>query len=132
MRIKRLDDGDFLITVQCDLRTLTERKMFVAINPDGSPKHPEMVPIIVKLGRAYKLLDGILSGTYESAKDAGSSIKLSRSSGSRILRMSFLSPYIVEQIVSGKLNIPNLLSKMDALIALPLWHDQHKLLGLED
>ena len=66
MTIRRLESGDFLVRVDCDLRSLGEKRMFVATDADGNPKCPEGVPIIVRFGRAQKLLKGILEGTYYS------------------------------------------------------------------
>ena len=66
MTIRRLESGDFLVRVDCDLRSLGEKRMFVATDADGNPKCPEGVPIIVRFGRAQKLLKGILEGMYYS------------------------------------------------------------------
>ena len=131
MTIRRLEGGDFLVKIDCDLRTIAERKMFVATDADGNPKCPEGVPMIVRLGRAQKLLKGILDGTFVSQAHAGESICVSSAQASRLVRMSFLSPYIVEKLISGKLNTARVWGMIDKLIAIPFWADQHRLLGLE-
>ena len=131
MTIRRLESGDFLVRVDCDLRSLGEKRMFVATDADGNPKCPEGVPIIVRFGRAQKLLKGILEGTYYSQSHAGESISVSSAQASRLVRMSFLSPYIVEKLISGKLNVQRVWSQIDKLIAIPYWSEQHRFLGIE-
>ena len=42
MQIQRLDDGDFLIHIDCDLRSVAERKMFIAKDEDGNAIVPEV------------------------------------------------------------------------------------------
>ena len=131
MQIKRLVDGDILIKVDCDLRPLSERKMFVATDEKGNPQHPEMVPIIVKIGRGQKLLEGILSGTYKTQEHAGQFLQLSSSTASRLIRMTFLSPYIIEKLVTGRLNTNTVMSQIDNLIKVPIWSEQHRMVGID-
>ena len=130
MRITRLENGEFLIHVDCDLRTIAERKMYVVTDEKGRPKTPELVPIIVRIGRGQKLLEGLLSGTYKTIVEACETLGISKSQGSRIMRYASLSPVIVEGVVSGKLNLDKVNALLDQLLAIPIWTEQHKLLGI--
>ena len=98
MRIKRLENGDFHIHVDCDLRTARERKLFVKVDENGTPTHPEAMPIIVRLGRAMRMVEMLKSGTYTSQNEVAESMAMSRSMVSRVLRTAFLSPVIVERL----------------------------------
>lgn len=131
MTIQRLDNGDFQVKFECDLRTVADKKMFVAVDRNGHPKKPEGVPIIVRMGRGRKLLDGILSGEFESQAHAGESIGASKTQSSRLIRLAFLSPEIVEKVLAGRLNAQRTMDLAEKLISIPIWSEQHKALGIE-
>ena len=50
---------------------------------------------------------------------------------SRLCRSAFLSPVIVEKLVDGTLPLPRFTAVADKLITLPLWAEQHALLGID-
>ena len=50
---------------------------------------------------------------------------------SRITRSAFLSPVIVEKVITGQILAQKVSLLADKLIALPLWADQHRLLGID-
>ena len=131
MQIRRLANGDIGVHVDCDLRSFAERKMFVATDEKGMPTQPDMVPIIVKFGRGKFILEGILSGTYKSQEHAGQLLQMSVPSVSRLLRMNFLSPFIVEKLISGRLNVSTVMSQIDELIKVPIWSEQHRMVGID-
>lgn len=131
MRISKLDNGDFLVHIACDLRSLAERKRFVAVDAFGMPNHPEAVPIIVRIARARKMVEMLASGTYTCCQDLGDAFGMSQSRISRITRTAFLSPIIVEKVVTGKLPAAKVAALADKLSTLPLWADQHKALGID-
>ena len=101
MQIQRLDDGDFLIHIDCDLRSVAERKMFIAKDEDGNLVNPENVPIIVRLARARKMIEMLSSGTYRNKQEIGDMFGMSQAQVSRLCRSAFLSPVIVEKLVDG-------------------------------
>ena len=101
MQIQRLDDGDFLIHIDCDLRSVAERKMFIAKDEDGNLVNPENVPIIVRLARARKMIEMLSSGTYKNKQEIGDMFGMSQAQVSRLCRSAFLSPVIVEKLVDG-------------------------------
>ncbi|MGN0854035.1 MAG: hypothetical protein ACI4R9_00780 [Kiritimatiellia bacterium] len=131
MQIQRLDDGDFLVHMDCDLRSVHERKMFVAKDEDGNLKNPENVPIIVRLARSRKMIELLTSGTYKNKHALGDMFGMSHAQISRTCRTAFLSPVIVEKLISGALPVPRFTAVADKLITLPLWAEQHALLGIE-
>ena len=69
MQIQRLNDGDFLVHIECDLRSVHERKMFIAKDENGDLRNPENVPVLVRLGRARKMIELLGSGTYRNKKE---------------------------------------------------------------
>ena len=91
MQIQRLDDGDFLIHIDCDLRSVAERKMFIAKDEDGNLVNPENVPIIVRLARARKMIEMLSSGTYRNKQEIGDMFGMSQAQVSRLCRSVFLS-----------------------------------------
>ena len=50
---------------------------------------------------------------------------------SRITRSAFLSPVIVEKVITGQIPAQKVSLLADKLISLPLWADQHRLLGID-
>lgn len=131
MQIQRLNDGDFLIHIDCDLRSAHERKMFVAKDENGVLRNPENVPIIVRLGRGRKIVEFLGSGTYKSKREVCEMFGMSASLVSRICRSAFLSPAVVEKLVTGHIPVSRFTEISDQLLANPLWAEQHKLLGIE-
>ena len=91
MQIQRLDDGDFLIHIDCDLRSVAERKIFIAKDEDGNLVNPENVPIIVRLARARKMIEMLSSGTYKNKQEIGDMFGMSQAQVSRLCRSAFLS-----------------------------------------
>lgn len=127
MQIQRLNDGDFLIHIDCDLRSVAERKMFIAKDEDGNLVNPENVPIIVRLAQARKVIEMLSSGTYKNKQEIGDMFGMSQAQVSRLCRSAFLSPVIVD----GTLPLPRFTAVADKLITLPLWAEQHALLGID-
>ena len=68
MTIRKLNDGSFIVHYPCDLRMINERKNFVKVDGMGRPKNPEEVPIIVKLGRAYRMSELMLWERTKAAR----------------------------------------------------------------
>ena len=130
MQIQRLNDGDFLVHIECDLRSVHERKMFIAKDEDGNLKNPENVPIIVRLARSRKMIEMLTSGTYKNKQTLCDMFGMSLAQVSRICRTAFLSPVIVEKLIDGTLPVPRFTAVADKLITLPLWAEQHALPGI--
>ena len=131
MRIKKLEDGDFLVHIDCDLRSLSERKMFVPVGKDGVPQRPEILPIVVKLARARKMVEMMAKGECDSRKDISDKYGMNRATVSRTISAAFLSPEIVSRVISGRIPIPKVQSLIEKLNVIPLWADHHRFLGIE-
>lgn len=131
MQIQRLIDGEFLVHIECDLRSVHERKMFIAKDEDGELRNPENVPILVRLGRARKMIKMLGSGTYHNKKEIAEMFGMSLPNVSRTIRSAFLSPVIIDKLVSGAIPFTRFAAVSDKLITLPLWSEQHQLLGIE-
>lgn len=105
--------------------------MFIAKDEDGNLVNPENVPIIVRLARARKMIEMLSSGTYKNKQEIGDMFGMSQAQVSRLCRSAFLSPVIVEKLVDGTLPLPRFTAVADKLITLPLWAEQHALLGID-
>ena len=103
MQIQRLNDGDFLVHIECDLRLVHERKMFVAKDENGELRNPESVPSLVRLGRGRKMIEMLGSGTYHNKKEIAGMFGMSLPNVSRTIRSALLSPVIVDKLVSGSI-----------------------------
>jgi len=100
---------------------------------DGNSKmSPKMEPALVKLvARAHRWFEDLVSGRASSMVEIGKREKIGNRHVSEIIRLAFLAPDIVEQIVNGvqppELTAQTLLQKSTRL---PLdWETQHKSLG---
>lgn len=107
--------------------------MFVAKDANGMLRNPENVPHIVRLGRARKMVEMLGSGTYHDKREIADMFSMSMSQVSRTCRAAFLSPVIVEKLVTGAIPFARFAAVSDNLIALPLWSESelHALLGIE-
>ena len=100
---------------------------------DGNSKmSAKMEPALVKLvARAHRWFEDLVSGRAASMVEIGKREKIGKRHVSQIIRLAFLAPDIVEQIVNGvqppELTAQTLLQKSTRL---PLdWETQHKSLG---
>lgn len=85
------------------------------------------MPIIVCLAHARKMIELLSSRTYRNKKEIAEMFGMSMPNVSRTLRSAFLSLVIV----SGAIPFTRFAAVSDRLIALPLWVEQHALLGIE-
>ena len=131
MRIQRLDDGDFLVHIDCDLRTISERRLFVTVDKNGMPLHPEVMPLVVKIARAQKMLEMLMSGQFKSREEIAESLGFSRSTAAKIVSVAFLSPEIVRRVVKGTLPTNRVQKLLERINNVPLWADQQAFLGIE-
>ena len=102
------------------------------IGPSGSPswsQTPRVDTALLKaIVRAYRWREMLESGEYACAADLAKAEKINASYLSRILRLTLLSPDIVEAIVTGRQ--PGTLQVDYFLKPLPsLWQQQKSILG---
>jgi hypothetical protein len=106
-----------------------EMKFVVSGDAKASMKtDPALLKIVA---RAHCWFDDLVSGRVASMVEIGKREKLGKRYVSRVIRLAFLAPEIVEQIVNGcqppELTVQSLLNDRTEL---PLaWGAQHKLLG---
>jgi len=108
-----------------------EIEMKFVINGD-SKASPRTDPALLKMiARAHCWFDNLVSGRAASMVEIGKREKVGKRYVSRIIRLAFLAPDIVEQIVKGcqppELTAESLLKDR---ARLPLaWEAQHRVLG---
>lgn len=99
MVIKRLDDDDYLIHFNCDLRAPNEKVNFIRQNASGLPDNPEEIPILARLGKANAMLEMLLSGTYASRGELATALNVNTVTISRTLNFAFVAPEIIEGLM---------------------------------
>ena len=97
----------------------------------GRPKNPVEVPIIVKLGRAYRMSELMLSGTYKSRQEVADALGVSVLLVSRILNCAFVSSVIVEKVLHGEISAAKVMILVEKVHTLSFWFDQHRFLGID-
>ena len=102
------------------------------IGPSGSvpwsPAPRVDTALLKAVVRAHRWREMLESGTYSCAADLAKAEKVNDSYVSRILRLTLLSPDVVEAVVSGRQ--PGTLQVDDLLKPLPsLWQQQKSILG---
>ena len=130
MKIRKLESGDFLVHMDVDLRSLAERKMYVTVGKNGVPQYPDRLPIVVRFARSRKMVEMLCKGAHKTRADLCKVFKMTHGTLSRTLRFAFLSPVIVEKVVTGQLSATLVMAKSEELITHPIWADQHNILGI--
>jgi hypothetical protein len=102
------------------------------IGPPGSvpwsPAPRVDTALLKAVVRAHRWREMLESGTYSCAADLAKAEKVNDSYVSRVLRLTLLSPDVVEAVVSGRQ--PGTLQVDDLLKPLPsLWQQQKSILG---
>ena len=106
-----------------------EMKFVIQGNSKASPKAD--AALLKLIARAHCWFDNLVSGRAASMVEIGKREKVGKRYVSRIIRLAFLSPNIVEQIVKG-CQPPELTSEslLKDRTQLPLcWESQHRALG---
>ncbi len=126
-------DGDhILIKIAMDLKRRSGRKEIIV--PEGLPgtesrKSPTQEPLVTALARAFHWQDLIDSGRYTSVTELSEALGVDRSYVGRIMRLTLLSPDIVEAIVRGE--EPSGLSLERLVKGMPVgWEEQRAQLSL--
>jgi site-specific DNA recombinase len=100
----------------------------LCLRVDGDVDGEEMV-VDRTMRQAKGWVDGLVSGVYPSKKDLSRSIGVHSSTISRLTRLCFLSPTIIEGLATGKFTHLSI-NKMIP-VTTPIWSEQHALLGIE-
>ena len=121
------DDGGIVVSVPLKIKKRGGRKEVVMLgaNPPNLAHQEALVIAIARAHRWKKLLD---DGKFESISDLAREIGLDVSFAARLLRLTLLSPDIIEAILAGE--EPSGLSLTKLTKRLPaIWKAQRLLLG---
>jgi hypothetical protein len=123
MTAPKLSPDGTTMTVRVPMKFQVRGGRKLVVTPDGSPswgKHRKridsaMVKALARAFRWQKLLD---DSTYTTIEDIANSEKINPSYVSRVLRLTLLSPEIVEMILDGRQSLS--LTMKELLIGFPL------------
>jgi hypothetical protein len=87
------------------------------LGPDGT-----LVKALAWAWRWQRMLD---DGVYASVSQIGDAEKISKSDVSRILRLAFLAPDIVEAILAGRTDQGMILERLERALT-PSWEEQRQ------
>jgi len=79
--------------------------------------------------QAKSWVDGLVEGVYPSKKELSRALGIQSSKVSRVTRLCFLSPMIIEGLATGR--FPKLSVTKMVEVSTPIWEDQHKELGID-
>jgi len=79
--------------------------------------------------QAKSWVDGLVEGVYPSKKELSRALGIQSSKVSRVTRLCFLSPMIIEGLATGR--FPKLSVTKMVEVSTPIWSEQHALLGIE-
>ena len=128
--ISRLENGNLLVHVDCVLKSGSVRQCFVT--PDakgGAAEGMDEVPFVRILGRAQRWKTLLATGVYGSKTELARALGVDKANLTSVLRLPYLSPVIVEKVLSGELADASV--RRYRQLSSPFWYDQHKALGIE-
>jgi len=130
VKISRLNNGNVLVSVGCTLKSGAVRQCFLMNRGDGEvPEGMEEVPFVQILGRACKWKSLLATGAYKDKSKLARALGVDKANLTSVLRLPYLSPVIVEKVLSGELADASV--RRYRRLASPLWYEQHKALGIE-
>ncbi len=123
MTVPKLSSDGTTMTVRVPMKFQVRGGRKLVVTPDGSPSWAKprkridnaMVKALARAFRWQKLLD---DSTYATIEDIANSEKINPSYVSRVLRLTLLSPEIVEMILDGRQSLS--LTMKELLIGFPL------------
>ena len=128
-------DTDVGLTTEIPMTFRRRGGKAVIVMPDGSraiERREALIDnaMIKLLARGHRWHRKLFDGTHASIEDMAKSENLSPSFVSRILRLAYLSPTVVEAILDGK--YPAQLTMKDLMEPFPMeWDAQAKHFGIE-
>jgi hypothetical protein len=123
MVVPKLSDDGATMTIRIPMKFQVRGGRKLVVTPDGSPswaKPRKRVDnaLIKALARAFRWQNLLENGTYVTIEEIANSEKINPSYVSRILRLTLLSPEIVEMILDGSQSLS--LTMKELLIGFPL------------
>jgi hypothetical protein len=124
----RLDGTTLVVRIPMRFHRRGGRKRIVA--PDGSAIVPSSKPqpdgtLVKALARAWRWQRMLDEGVYTSVSEIGDAENISKSYVSRILRLAFLAPDIVEAILAGRTDQGMMLEQLERPLRA-CWEEQRR------
>lgn len=129
-----LDTDGLIITVHIPLKLRRRGGRKLVVLPDGADPAPPVEPmpdltILKALARAHRWRKLLEAGKYTSLKAIAEAEDINHSYVTRIFRLEFLAPDIVDAILNGRK--PKGLDLSRLMVDFPLeWHEQRQMFGL--
>jgi DNA invertase Pin-like site-specific DNA recombinase len=127
---KGKDDKEDIVVIERPM-TIKRRGVEARLVIEGALKRKPDPTLVDLIARAHLYLNRLTDGSVSSIADLATELSVHRADISRILPLAFLSPAIIEAIMTGRqpadLTVRTLSRLMDGP---PLWADQAKMLGI--
>jgi hypothetical protein len=123
-----LDGSTLVVRIPMQFQRRGGRKRIVA--PDGSAIAPSSksqpdATVVKALARAWRWQRMLDEGAYSTVSEIGDAENVSKSYVSRILRLAWLAPDIVESILGGRANQSPMLEQLERPLPAS-WEEQRK------
>jgi hypothetical protein len=123
-----LDGSTLVLRIPMQFQRRGGRKRIVA--PDGSAIAPSSKSqpdgtVVKALARAWRWQRMLDEGAYSTVSEIGDAENVSKSYVSRILRLAWLAPDIVESILGGRANQSPMLEQLERPLPAS-WEEQRK------
>jgi hypothetical protein len=131
LKSENLGSSDnIVLTIQARLRRAGVRQKLFIDGPESARKPEPDSNLIRQIARAYDLQEKLLAGNGVSLASIAALKKMTGSSFTRLIRLTFLAPDIIRAILDGR-HPPELSARrLLADTRFPLdWDEQRKLLG---
>jgi hypothetical protein len=117
-----------IIKLAAEFRSLQRGRQIHLVPPNGPSSEGTPVPSLINaVARAYLWYERIMAGEVETIRHLARGAGVTTAYVTRILQLAFLSPKIVELVLSGK-HLPNLV--LAHLLKLPVdWPTQNHMVS---
>ena len=122
-----LPDGTLRLRVPFVFRRVGDRRRI--IKPDEGRTAEERT-VLAAVGRAMAWAEKLERGDFASVSDLARAERLDPAYATRLLRLAYLSPDVLRAVAAGTLPGGTSLARLEKAAAVPLWSEQHALLGL--
>ncbi|MCO5065035.1 MAG: recombinase family protein [Rhizobiaceae bacterium] len=126
-----IDDADYhIVNLPLSIRQRGVERRLVIEGQGSSHRRPDR-PLIAMVARAHAYLEALTDGQGFGRKDVAERFSVHPEDVSRLLPLSFLSPRIVESILTGQQQPDLSVRHLTRNIDLPInWAEQGRLLGM--
>ncbi len=124
-RVEFLPSGNARVTVPMEIRNFAGRKRLIFA--ELPPAEPD--PVVVNLARGFRWQKMLNEGRFDTTTALAREIGVNESYVARTIRLTWLSPRIIEAAVNGTLPSDISLARLYQCNS-PLWEEQEQALGL--